>query len=107
MVGCVSEGKIELNASEKKLPIERRRIDLKMLPISNQEKLGEIFKSSLPVNLTEIDTEIFVRCTKHVFSRSLVLQFDCTNTLQGNISRFGFPVPVSNGRVYFMGISNE
>ena len=70
-----------------------------MLPISNQEKLGEMFKSSLPMNLTEIDTEIFVRCTKHVFSHSLVLQFDCTNTLQG---RFGFPVQVEAQCAYFM-----
>ena len=51
----------------------------------DKEKLGELFKSSTPVNLTEMETEIFVRCTKHVFSQHLVLQFDCTNTLQDQL----------------------
>ena len=32
-----------------------------------------------------METEIFVRCTKHVFSQHLVLQFDCTNTLQDQL----------------------
>ena len=50
-----------------------------------KETLGELFKSSTPVNLTEMETEIFVRCTKHVFSQHLVLQFDCTNTLQDQL----------------------
>ena len=51
----------------------------------DREKLGELFKSSAPVNLTEMETEIFVRCTKHVFPQHLVLQFDCTNTLQDQL----------------------
>jgi len=55
------------------------------LPLPEKETLGELFKSSTPVNLTEMETEIFVRCTKHVFSQHLVLQFDCTNTLQDQL----------------------
>ncbi|KAG8182805.1 hypothetical protein JTE90_003479 [Oedothorax gibbosus] len=43
--------------------------------------LGPLFKSSLPTELTESETEFVVRCIKHTFARHIVLQFDCTNTL--------------------------
>jgi len=44
--------------------------------------LGPLFKSSsLPVELTESETEYMVRCVKHTFSQYIVFQFDCTNTL--------------------------
>ncbi|XP_013408926.1 coatomer subunit gamma-2-like, partial [Lingula anatina] len=44
--------------------------------------LGPLFKSSnLPVELTESETEYMVHCVKHMFQNYIVLQFDCTNTL--------------------------
>lgn len=36
--------------------------------------LGPLFKSSLPIELTESETEFVVRCIKHTFARHLVLQ---------------------------------
>ncbi|RWS30904.1 Coatomer subunit gamma-2-like protein [Leptotrombidium deliense] len=48
-------------------------------------KLGPILKSSLPIELTESETEYVVQCVKHVFKRHIVLQFDCTNTLNDQI----------------------
>ncbi|NXR34169.1 COPG2 protein, partial [Zosterops hypoxanthus] len=36
--------------------------------------LGPLFKSSEPVQLTEAETEYFVRCIKHVFPNHIVFQ---------------------------------
>lgn len=36
--------------------------------------LGPIFKSSLPVDLTESEVEYVVRCIKHVFSHYIAFQ---------------------------------
>ncbi|KAG1649945.1 Coatomer subunit gamma-2 [Nymphon striatum] len=47
--------------------------------------LGPLFKSSLPVELTESETEYVVQCIKHVFPNHIVFQFDCTNTLNDQI----------------------
>ncbi|CAH8477765.1 unnamed protein product [Heterobilharzia americana] len=47
--------------------------------------LGPIFKSSAPIELTESDTEYVVTCIKHLFSKHLILQFDCTNTMTDQI----------------------
>ncbi|XP_045165335.1 coatomer subunit gamma-2-like [Mercenaria mercenaria] len=48
--------------------------------------LGPLFKSSsLPVELTESETEYVVRCVKHTYSRYIVFQFDCTNTLNDQV----------------------
>lgn len=43
--------------------------------------LGQFFKSSSPVDLTEKEMEYFVQCIKHVYSDYIVFQFNCTNTL--------------------------
>ena len=48
-------------------------------------KLGPLFKSSQPVELTESETEYVVQCIKHVFAEHLMLQFDCTNTLNDQL----------------------
>lgn len=48
-------------------------------------KLGPILKSSLPIELTESETEYVVQCIKHVFRNHIVFQFDCTNTLNDQI----------------------
>ncbi|XP_061178687.1 coatomer subunit gamma-2-like [Saccostrea echinata] len=48
--------------------------------------LGNLFKSSsLPVELTESETEYVVQCIKHTFGRYIVFQFDCTNTLNDQV----------------------
>uniref|UniRef100_A0A8C5RLZ6 Coatomer subunit gamma n=1 Tax=Laticauda laticaudata TaxID=8630 RepID=A0A8C5RLZ6_LATLA len=49
------------------------------------KNLGPLFKSSEAVQLTEAETEYFVRCIKHVFSNHIVFQFDCTNTLNDQL----------------------
>ncbi|XP_054160589.1 coatomer subunit gamma-2-like [Oppia nitens] len=51
----------------------------------NALKLGPIIKSSLPVELTESETEYVVQCIKHIFKDHIVFQFDCTNTLNDQI----------------------
>lgn len=48
-------------------------------------KLGPILKSSLPIELTESETEYVVQCIKHMFRQHIVLQFDCTNTLNDQL----------------------
>lgn len=47
--------------------------------------LGPLFKSSQPVELTESETEYVVQCIKHTFPHHIVLEFDCTNTLNDQI----------------------
>uniref|UniRef100_A0A5S6Q3T4 Coatomer subunit gamma n=1 Tax=Trichuris muris TaxID=70415 RepID=A0A5S6Q3T4_TRIMR len=47
--------------------------------------LGEIFKSSSPVLLTDADMEIRVSSVQHMFSSYVVFQFDCQNTLSDQI----------------------
>ncbi|XP_041987111.1 coatomer subunit gamma-2-like [Aricia agestis] len=56
---------------------------LKVIP--GIEKLGPLFKTSEPVDLTEPETEYRVRCVRHVFSRHLLLQFECLNTLRDQL----------------------
>lgn len=47
--------------------------------------MGALFKSSLPVELTESVTEYTVAVVKHVFQEHVVLQFDCKNTLNDQL----------------------
>ena len=47
--------------------------------------LGALFKSSDSVELTEAETEYVVQCVKHTFLNHIVLQFNCTNTLQDQV----------------------
>ena len=44
--------------------------------------LGRAFRSSLPVPLTESETEYLVQCTKHIFEKHVVLQFSVQNTIE-------------------------
>ena len=45
-------------------------------------RLGPLFKSSpKPIELSESETEYYVRCDVHTFPQHLVLQFEVTNTL--------------------------
>ena len=47
--------------------------------------LGPLFKSSAPVKLTEEETEYSISAVKHVYARHLLLQFNCTNTLEEQV----------------------
>jgi len=47
--------------------------------------LGPVFKSSMPVMLTESETEIVVDCVKHVFKEHVVLQYNIRNTMEDQL----------------------
>ncbi|OVA18689.1 Clathrin/coatomer adaptor [Macleaya cordata] len=42
---------------------------------------GKLFKSSVPVELTEAETEYAVNVVKHIFDGHVVFQYNCTNTI--------------------------
>lgn len=42
---------------------------------------GKLFKSSVPVELTEAETEYAVNVVKHIFDHHVVFQYNCTNTI--------------------------
>jgi len=44
--------------------------------------LGRAFRSTVPVMLTESETEYVVQCTKHIFPNHVVLQFSVQNTIE-------------------------
>ncbi|KAG8440076.1 hypothetical protein GDO86_006028 [Hymenochirus boettgeri] len=70
---------------EKVLPARQDIFQEQLSNIPEFKKLGVLFKSSEPVQLTEAETEYFVRCIKHVFPNHIVFQFDCTNTLNDQL----------------------
>jgi coatomer protein complex subunit gamma len=43
--------------------------------------LGTVFRSTLPLELTESETEYVVSCVKHVMDEHIVLEFAITNTI--------------------------
>ncbi|XP_059080210.1 coatomer subunit gamma-2-like [Tigriopus californicus] len=57
----------------------------KFAAIPQIAQCGPLFRSSQPVELTESETEYVVQCIKHVFPNHVVLQFDCTNTLNDQL----------------------
>ncbi|XP_059621090.1 coatomer subunit gamma isoform X2 [Phlebotomus argentipes] len=57
----------------------------KLSQIPGIQRLGPIHKSSLPVQLTESETEYTVSCIKHCFAHHMVFQFDCVNTLSDQL----------------------
>ncbi len=44
--------------------------------------LGSVFRSSHSVDLTESETEYFVRCIKHIYTNHVVIQFMVENTIE-------------------------
>jgi len=56
-----------------------------MAKVPELAPLGTPFKSNLPVELTESETEYVVKCVKHVFDKVVVFQFDCINTLNDQV----------------------
>lgn len=57
----------------------------KLSSVPGIAELGPLFRSSEVVELTESETEYFVRCIKHCFTNHIVLQFDCLNTLSDQL----------------------
>ncbi|CAL4938408.1 unnamed protein product [Urochloa decumbens] len=43
---------------------------------------GKLFKSSEPVELTEAETEYAVNVVKHIYDSYVVVQYNCTNTIE-------------------------
>jgi len=75
-------------SSNNRLPPTATRQDIyveKLNAIPQFASFGPLFKSSSPVELTESETEYVVSCVKHVYANHLVLQFDCTNTLNDQL----------------------
>ncbi|KAL7060202.1 hypothetical protein AAHC03_09837 [Spirometra sp. Aus1] len=46
------------------------------------KSLGPLFKSSAEVELTDPGAEYVVTCVKHTFRSHMVLQYECTNTME-------------------------
>ncbi|KAJ6656396.1 hypothetical protein lerEdw1_003899 [Lerista edwardsae] len=74
-----------VNKPERVAPSRQDIFQEQLAAIPEFKNLGPLFKSSEPVQLTEAETEYFVRCIKHVFSNHIVFQFDCTNTLNDQL----------------------
>uniref|UniRef100_A0A8C3W917 Coatomer subunit gamma n=1 Tax=Catagonus wagneri TaxID=51154 RepID=A0A8C3W917_9CETA len=70
---------------EKLAPSRQDIFQEQLAAIPEFMNLGPLFKSSEPVQLTEAETEYFVRCIKHMFTNHIVFQFDCTNTLNDQL----------------------
>jgi len=48
-------------------------------------ELGPLFRSTQPAELTESETEYVVQVIKHVYTNHVILQLDCTNTLNDQL----------------------
>ncbi|KAL1959857.1 hypothetical protein VTO42DRAFT_1002 [Malbranchea cinnamomea] len=53
--------------------------------IPELKEYGTLLKSSVPVELTESETEYVVSAVKHIFKEHIVLQFDIKNTLPDTV----------------------
>ncbi|XP_042323410.1 coatomer subunit gamma-2 [Sceloporus undulatus] len=80
-----SEIALVASKPEKVAPSRHDIFQEQLAAIPEFKNLGPLFKSSEPVQLTEAETEYFIRCIKHVFSNHIVFQFDCTNTLNDQL----------------------
>lgn len=89
LVTIPTEQKPDISISAKpkeKVAASRQEIYAKQLSrIPEFSILGPLFKSSQPVELTESETEYVISCVKHTFSKHIVFQFDCTNTLNDQV----------------------
>jgi len=75
-------------SSSTRLPPTATRQDVyieKLNAIPQFSSYGPLFKSSNSVELTESETEYVVSCVKHIYANHIVLQFDCTNTLNDQL----------------------
>ncbi|XP_018336880.1 coatomer subunit gamma [Agrilus planipennis] len=76
-----TEGILTIGPS-KPIPVSREENYTERLStLPGIQTLGPLFKSSEIIELTESETEYVVRCVKHCYTKHMVLQFDCINTL--------------------------
>ncbi|KAJ8980772.1 hypothetical protein NQ317_016023 [Molorchus minor] len=81
-----AEGMLVSQGPTKLAPISREEnFAEKLSAIPSIQNLGPLFRSSEMVELTESETEYYVRCIKHCFTGHMVLQFDCLNTLSDQL----------------------
>ena len=73
-----------LRSEEKTISTHDKYVE-KLSAVPQFSNLGPLFKSSTPIELTESETEYVVKCVKHTFQNHMVLQFDCTNTLNDQL----------------------
>ncbi len=57
----------------------------RLMQIPELKAHGTLLRSSLPVELTELETEYVVTAIKHIFKDHVVLQYDIKNTLPNTI----------------------
>lgn len=79
------EAPVELEARKAPIVSREELYSEQLNIIPGIEKFGPIFKCCEPIDLTEPETEYRVQCVKHIFSRHLVLQFECLNTLSDQL----------------------
>ncbi|XP_023018984.1 coat Protein (coatomer) gamma [Leptinotarsa decemlineata] len=81
-----AEGMLVSQGPARPVPVSREEnFTEKLSAIPGIQQLGPLFRSSEVVELTESETEYFVRCIKHCFTHHVVLQFDCLNTLSDQL----------------------
>ena len=56
-----------------------------LMQIPELKAYGNLLKSSVPVELTESETEYVVTAVKHIFKEHIVLQYDIKNTLPDTV----------------------
>jgi coatomer protein complex subunit gamma len=64
---------------------QAQRYTQQLLAIPEINAYGAVLKSSVPVELTESETEYVVSVVKHIFKDHIVLQYDVTNTLPDTV----------------------
>lgn len=62
-----------------------QRYAQELMQIEEMKEFGSVLKSSIPVELTEAETEYVVSVVKHIFKEHIVLQYDVKNTLPDTI----------------------
>lgn len=74
-------------AAAAKVPkLTREEVNAERLAgIPGIQRLGTLHRSSVPVQLTETETEYTVQVIKHCYGRHMVFQFDCVNTLSDQL----------------------
>lgn len=55
------------------------------MQVPEMKEFGSVLKSSIPVELTEAETEYVVSVVKHIFKEHIVLQYDVKNTLPDTV----------------------
>jgi hypothetical protein len=62
-----------------------QRYAQELMQIPEVKEFGNVLKSSLPIELTESETEYVVSVVKHIFPEHVVLQYEVKNTLPSTV----------------------